>query len=175
MGDVIQRGDLATYPDQATIVTKGFSLRRGRFRRGKSLGCFGKTRSRSSVRRERGANTLPMCSFCGALIGPKTSATPSCRAIATRVMCAADTGTRPSVGRPYLWGPILKGNTGTGCPGQPHLYMGCDHTWVLHVQRQHGLLAQKGFDMPQQDPSITGRHMGHGMRHWPNNTSFGCL
>ena len=52
-------GYLATYPDQVTVLTtKGFSLHRGRFRRGQSLGRSGKKRHRSGVRRARGTDTL---------------------------------------------------------------------------------------------------------------------
>ena len=53
-------GYLATYPNQATVLTtKGFSLCRGRFRRGQSLGHSGKTRCRSSPRCARRSNTPP--------------------------------------------------------------------------------------------------------------------
>ena len=56
-----RRGDLATYPDQATVLTtKEFSLHRGHFRRGESLGRSGKTQCKSSARRvRREAQTLP--------------------------------------------------------------------------------------------------------------------
>ena len=47
-----RRGDLATSPVQATVVTtKGFSLRRGSFSRAKSLGQSGKTSHKTSAQR----------------------------------------------------------------------------------------------------------------------------
>ena len=56
-----RRGDLATYPDQATVfATKGFALCMGSFKRGKSVGHPRKTRCESSVRRVRGADTPPL-------------------------------------------------------------------------------------------------------------------
>ena len=55
-----RRGDLATYPDQATVpTTKGLSLRRGRFRSGESPGHSGKTRRKSSAWCTHGADTPP--------------------------------------------------------------------------------------------------------------------
>ena len=55
-----RRGDLAPYPNQATLLTtKGFSLYRGRFRRGRSLGRSRKSRGKRRVRWDSSANTAP--------------------------------------------------------------------------------------------------------------------
>ena len=53
-------GDLATYPDQAAVVTtKGFSLHTGSFRRGESVGRSGKMRRKTIAWVARGADTPP--------------------------------------------------------------------------------------------------------------------